>query len=267
MAFIVTDNIKIYYETYGKKTSEEKIVFLSGAGWDSSIWKNQIEYLKKDFYIIAVDHRGSGKSDCPDYNYNASMLSSDLEKILVKEEIDQINLVGHSIGGLVAEKFVNNNIKKVKRLILMNCSLGGGNPDIILPTRDVANMFLFHSVLTQEDQVKNALDYNFGNISENDGPDLYKEFTCKFMRNINGLPHLIPIMVSNKPLIQDYTKINMPVLCILAIDDPVTPHENGTIFQKYLPHARLEYLPGYHLSVLIHPGKVSSLIEQFINNN
>ncbi|MCP4602858.1 MAG: alpha/beta hydrolase [Proteobacteria bacterium] len=264
MAEVVRDNVKIHYDTFGKKKDDgECILFLSGASSDGNVWRNQVDYLSKEYFAITVDNRGSGKSDCPDYNYDADMLTSDIEAVLAKEEIKETNLVGFSMGGLIAQRFLNNNPKRVKRLVLMNCTLGSGNPDTILPQREVINMFLFSAALTLEDCCKNAMDYHFGESFEEKNPDLYKEYFDETMKSSPGIRHQIPIMVSDKPLIEDYSAIKVPVLYILSTDDPVTPYQNGESLKKHLPQARVEYLDGYHASMLIHPEKVNALIKDF----
>jgi len=265
MAYIINNDIRIHYDTFGNKYSDEVIVFLHGAGSDRTIWKKQVSKLKDNFYIITIDNRGSGKSDCPEYNYNASMLSSDIISVLDKENVNNVNLVGFSLGGLIAQKFVNDHPHRIKKLILMNCSLGSGNPDTVLPDQDVINMFLFCSALSKEDCVKNAMDYNFGKRFKLKSPKLYKKYFNEITNNATGIPFQIPIMVSSKSLIENYNKIKFPVLSILSTDDPLIPKENGNAIRKHLPHSRIEYLKGHHSSMLIHPNRVTELIKGFVS--
>ncbi len=266
MAYIINNDINIYYDTFGNKYSDEVIVFLHGAGSDRTIWRNQVNKLKNDFYIITIDNRGSGKSDCPEYNYNASMLCSDITRVLDKEKVNKVNLVGFSLGGLVAQKFAYDNPHRIKKLILMNCSLGSGNPDTVLPEQDVINMFLFISALSKEDCVKNAMDYNFGKRFKMRNPRLYKKYFNEITNNATGIPYQIPIMVSSKSLIENYSKIKFPVLSILSTEDPLIPKENGNAIQKHLPHSKVEYLKGHHSSMLIHPKRVTKLIKTFVRD-
>lgn len=265
MAYVINNGVNIYYDTFGNKDLKEVIVFLHGAGSDRTIWKEQVKKLKEDYYIIAIDNRGSGKSDCPEYNYNVSMLSTDIIAVLDKEKLNEVNLIGFSLGGLVAQKIANDHPKRVKKLILLNCSLGSGNPDTVLPEQNVINMFLFCSALSMEDRVKNAMDFNYGKEFEKNNPELYKKYYNEIIRNADGIQYQIPVIVSGKILIKNYEKIKFPVLSILSTDDPVIPKENGNTIQKHLPHSKVKYLKGYHSSPQIHPEKVTRLIKNFIN--
>ena len=265
MAFVINNDIRIYYDTFGNKYSDEVIVFLHGAGSDRTIWRKQVNLLKNDYYLITIDNRGSGKSDCPEYNYNVSMLSSDIISVLDKENVNQVNLVGFSLGGLVAQKVANDHPNRIKKLILLNCSLGSGNPDTVLPEQDVINMFLFCSALSKEDRVKNAMDYNYGKTLKKRDPVLYKKYFNKITNNATGIPYQIPIVVSGKTLIENYERINFPVLSVFSTDDPIIPKENAQAIQKHLPHSKIKYLKGHHSSPQIHPQKVAKLIKNFVS--
>jgi 3-oxoadipate enol-lactonase len=264
MAYINNSGVNIYYSTAGIKDSREVLVFLTGSGSDSSIWKKQINYLKNEYFIIAIDNRGSGKSDCPEYKYDAAMFCSDMEEILKAEGIESFNLVGFSMGGLIAQKYVNDTPHRVKRLILINCTLGAGNPDTVPPSQDVINIFLFSAALTPEDIARSAMDYNFGSSFKEEHPESYERYFQSILKNTIGVNHHVPVMVSNERLIQDYAKIKMPVLAILSEKDPVVPLGNGRVIKKHLPQAQIKYLDGYHASMLIHPDKVNQIIGNFL---
>jgi pimeloyl-ACP methyl ester carboxylesterase len=261
---IVNNDVKISYNTFGTREGKESIVFLPGAGNDSAVWHKQIPVFSKDYFVITVDNRGSGKSDTPEYPYTADMLAGDVEAVLNNEELDSVNLVGFSMGGLIAQRFVNNNPGRVKKLILMNCSLGAGNESTVLPAKEVINMFLFAAALTDEDACKNAMDYNFGPDFKIREPKLYERYFNQTMANRKGIRHQIAIMVSDKPLVDDYAAITMPLLYILSLDDPVTPKENGKYIKKFFPGARVEYVKGYHASMINESSTVNSLINEFL---
>ncbi|MBD3240424.1 MAG: alpha/beta fold hydrolase, partial [Chitinivibrionales bacterium] len=77
----------------------------------------------------------------------------------------------------------------------------------------------------------------------------------------------IPIMVSDAPLIEDYTKVKVPVLVIMSNSDPVIPPENGAAISKHLPQAQVEYVDGYHASMLLQPHEVTEMLRSFMRSN
>ncbi len=267
MPEVLNDGVKISYDCFGVRESNKTILFLSGAGNDGSVWHNQVSFFKERYFVITIDNRGSGKSDCPDYKYSAHMLAKDVKAVLQKENIEKVFLAGFSMGGLVAQKFTDDNKEMVERLVLMNCSLGAGNKYTVLPKQEVVNMFLFAAALSDEDACKNAMDYNFGPEFKTCSPVLYERYYNETMANRKGLHSQIAIMVSTAPLIKDYAEFDVPVLYILSTDDPVTPKENGEKIKNVLPAAQVEYVDGFHASMLNHPDTVNRLIDDFLDKS
>lgn len=256
---------KIYYETFGEKNATKVIVFLAGSGTDRRIWQRQAEYFSQYMYVIVPDPRGAGKSDRPDQRYSAKLLASDIHAVVEAESVEKLVLVGYSMGGLIAQKFLNDHPEKVSKLVLMNCTLGGGNPDIVMPSGDVINTFLFAAALSSEDVVHNAIDYHFGKGYDENHPEKAQYYRKMFAENVEGVLLQVPILVSARRLIKNYEDLTTPVLCILAKEDVVTPVENGEVIKKYIPHAQVEYLEDHHASMLIHPEKVNEIIKKFVS--
>ena len=265
MPYVENESVRIWYETFGDRSARETILLLSGAGTDHTVWQAQIKALEGQFSVIAIDNRGSGRSDRPEGPYSAEEMAEDVRAVLVKEGVIRLNLVGFSLGGLVAQKFVSRYPEMITRLVLMNCSLGSGNPDTVLPRKDVINMFLFFAALTQEDCCRNSVDYCFGPALEHEDPARYESFLAYTMANYLGIPFQIPILVSEEQFLDEAAARPIPVLIILSNDDPVTPPENGEAFKKHLPHATIEYLDGHHASMLIHPDETNRLLLAFLS--
>jgi hypothetical protein len=53
----------------------------------------------------------------------------------------------------------------------------------------------------------------------------------------------------------------------LSKDKSVALSLKKETFQKHLPHAGIEYLDGYHASMVIQPGEVNRLLMDFIFTN
>lgn len=263
--FITRNDIKIFYNVIGNK-SNEAIVLLPGGGLDSSSWSLQAEALKDNYYIIALDPRGMGKSDISP-KYKAIDICQDIEEIVNSEGLTSFNLAGFSLGGIISQKMYAYKPEMIKRLILLNCTLGSGNPETVLPAKEVINLFVFEAALSDEDSVKTAIEFYFDKNFEKDHPDQYKYYYDKIIGNMEGLRNQVSILVSDEPLIEDYSKVTIPVLYILADDDPIVPLGNKNAVEKYLPNAQLEIIPGCHSSMIVHPEKVNIILSEFIKNN
>ena len=80
------DNVRIHYEAFGDTDGAETVVLISGACSDHTLWMSQVEALMSDFRVIALDNRGSGKSDRPPGPYTAELMASDVMQLLTKRE-------------------------------------------------------------------------------------------------------------------------------------------------------------------------------------
>jgi len=97
-------NIKLYYEDYG---SGKPIILIHGWPLSSAMWEYQVPVLIDAGYrVITYDRRGFGNSSRPYDNYNYSSMSQDLHDIITKLSLNEITLVGFSMGGGEIGKYV-----------------------------------------------------------------------------------------------------------------------------------------------------------------
>ena len=78
------------------------LLFLHGTGCDSSDWKSVIEQLPRHQRCIALDFRGHGQSSVPTEPFTLANLADDVLHLINAIGIQEVILVGHSLGGMVA---------------------------------------------------------------------------------------------------------------------------------------------------------------------
>lgn len=89
--------VRIYYEDLGKG---KPVVFISGWPLSGSMWEYQVTQLTQEgLRCITYDRRGFGHSDRPFSGYDYDTLASDLNNLLVELDINDVTLVGFSMGG------------------------------------------------------------------------------------------------------------------------------------------------------------------------
>jgi pimeloyl-ACP methyl ester carboxylesterase len=80
--------------------------------------------LAEHFTVLAPDLRGSGGSDAPVEGYDKATLAEDLHQLLVGLELaDEVSLVGHDIGTMVAYAYAVAHRDSTHRLVLMEAPL------------------------------------------------------------------------------------------------------------------------------------------------
>jgi len=128
MKFIETINIendeaiKLAYEDYG---SGKPVVLIHGWPLSKEMWEYQLdELVGSGMRVIAYDRRGFGNSSKPWYGYDYDTLATDLNEVLVQLNLEEVTLVGFSMGGGEIARYSSLfGLKKVSRIILISSIL------------------------------------------------------------------------------------------------------------------------------------------------
>jgi|TARA_B100000787_G_C16116501_1_gene260583 pimeloyl-ACP methyl ester carboxylesterase len=94
------------------------IVFIHGVGLDHKMWQHQILSLK-EYSTITYDLLGHGKTSYNKEEISLNDFSNQLILLLKFLEVDKINLVGFSLGSLIALDFASKFQNKLNRLVVM----------------------------------------------------------------------------------------------------------------------------------------------------
>jgi pimeloyl-ACP methyl ester carboxylesterase len=116
------NGIDVYYEITG---TGEPLVLIAGLGYSLWMWHKMIPGLAEHFKVIAFDNRGVGQTDKPEGPYSAQMLADDTAGLLKELGIARAAILGHSMGGFIAQAFALTYPAMVSKLILSATNFGG----------------------------------------------------------------------------------------------------------------------------------------------
>jgi surfactin synthase thioesterase subunit len=94
-------NLSLNVEENG--VGEPALVFLHYWGGTHRTWNGVIDRLKDTYRCVAYDSRGWGKSDAPASGYSIADLADDASSLIQALGLTKYVLVGHSMGGKVAQ--------------------------------------------------------------------------------------------------------------------------------------------------------------------
>ena len=109
---------QLYYQIAGVGPS---VLLLHGFPATGSLWSEVIPFLAVDFQVIVPDIPGAGNSTFS-INDTLSMqiLAKGIHNILVQEQISEVIIAGHSMGGYVALAFADMYPSMVKGISLVH---------------------------------------------------------------------------------------------------------------------------------------------------
>ena len=107
---IKNDGVFINHKSYGD--GQYTLLFVHGWCIDQTYWSNQVEALNTDYRVVTIDLPGFGESGINRETWNIETYGSDVHAVIDQLQLDNVILVGHSMGGdIVLEAALHN--KKV----------------------------------------------------------------------------------------------------------------------------------------------------------
>ena len=103
-----------------EKGEGEPLLLIHGVGLNAEAWAPQIAAFSATHRVIALDMAGHGQSIPPPAGATLEDYVSQARRLLDDLGITAANVVGHSMGGLVALGLAIAHPQRVKRLAVLN---------------------------------------------------------------------------------------------------------------------------------------------------
>lgn len=104
------------FEVSGK--GSQSLVLLHGFLENLTIWEDMAPYFSKEFTSIKIDLPGHGKSKTLAEIQTMDLMAKEVKKVVDDLSLDQVHLVGHSMGGYTALAFAELFPEKIASLTL-----------------------------------------------------------------------------------------------------------------------------------------------------
>ncbi|MFC3607218.1 alpha/beta fold hydrolase [Stutzerimonas tarimensis] len=104
------------------KANGRTLVLMHGKNFCAATWEETIKVLSEHGYrVIAPDQVGFCSSSKPEgYQFSFSQLAHNTRALLQSLDVEEVTLVGHSMGGMLASRFALNYPESVEQLVLVN---------------------------------------------------------------------------------------------------------------------------------------------------
>lgn len=118
MPFLDSHKAKIYYEVHGEGPG---FLLIAGLSSDSNSWQYIKKPLSKEFTLIIYDNRGCGRTES-EGPFNLADLASDAISLIDHLGHNKVHLLGHSMGGMIAQEIAITQSERIDKLILASSS-------------------------------------------------------------------------------------------------------------------------------------------------
>ncbi|WP_432180911.1 alpha/beta fold hydrolase [Streptomyces sp. NBC_00063] len=108
--------VRLTYQMWGPPDAPP-LVLLHALGEDATNWEAVVPALARRRRGYAPDLRGHGRSDWPG-DYSLELMQADVLRFLDALGLDSVDLIGHSMGGIVAYLLAEDHPQRVRRLVL-----------------------------------------------------------------------------------------------------------------------------------------------------
>lgn len=253
----------------------EPILWLHGSGPGAtalSNWEWMIGELGDTYHCVAPDIIGFGDSTHPDpppqgIGAFTELRVDTLLDLLDTLGLDQVNLVGNSMGGIISLAITQRAPERVKRMVLMG---SGGAPNAGF-TPGLLKLISFYDDPTAENMTElltlfvhdpaffgdRLKEIAAARLPRATRPDVERSHRATFSPGAGEAP----FQADEGSL----AKITQPVLVVHGDDDKIVPVAAGEYFAEHIPGARLEIFEdtGHWLQIEQGP-RFAALLRTFL---
>lgn len=236
---------------YWEEGSGPALMLLHGLFGALSNWGGVVERFSKHFTVIIPM---LPIYEMPVKEAGLEGLRTFVEEFVAMRKLDDMVIMGNSLGGHIALLYTLHNPSKVRKLVLTGSSglfentMGG-----TYPRRG------------SYDYVRERVAYTFY-----DPAVASKDLVDEVFETTKSIPKCMRIVAIAKSaqrnnLANDLPNIKVPSLLVWGLNDTITPPMVGHEFNRLIPNAELRFIDKCcHAPMMEHPDKFNILVEDFV---
>ncbi len=287
MPRVTRDGVSLYYEHEQTIDAEGDIVFIQGLGVGRWLWHRQREAFADKYNLILPDNRGTGDSEAglPPIiprlprklrlllfiklaGYSISGFAADLEAVLADTGVDDVHVVGASMGGMIAQQYALDYDRA--RTATLLCTTHGGEESVPIPDETVERMYDVPEGASERDIIRHRMQPSINDEFAEAEPETIEQIldwrleqdASEIARESQGAAGV------NFDVSDRVGEIDIPTLVMHGTNDQVLPHENAKLIAEKLANGRLELFEGgSHLFFIEESDRANELIAEFIGEH
>jgi 3-oxoadipate enol-lactonase len=271
------DGTRIHYRRFNPGAGARRspaLVAVAPLGMTARVWEIAVpRVLERGYSVIAIDNRGSGRSDSPRRPWTTRTMADDVVAVLDEERIERAHVCGPSLGGMVVQEVALRHPRRVGALVL--AATTGGWPRLDLMPVRILPRLLRELVLPvagdrpEDERVRRFLRVS---VSARLAAALTREdplwhFVARLLDEPTPSGGRLRQIVAGAchSTWSRLGDIRLPTLVFHGTDDPLIPARAGRELASRIAGARFEPIEGAgHVLILERTEEVTELVMEFI---
>ncbi|MFL6352422.1 MAG: alpha/beta fold hydrolase [Bryobacteraceae bacterium] len=257
MPYAVNKGTKLYWEEHG---SGPPVLLIIGLSFTHEMWFRVVPLLGPRYRVILFDNRGTGRSDVPRGPYLIRQMASDAREILNAADVATADVIGASMGGMIAQELALRFPERVSRLVLACTSHGGlfsSWPEFSRVPRGIY-------ATRPDDRERALIPLLYADTTPRDRieEDLQIRSRCSwcyqgFFGQLTG--------ILGWSSYRRLPKIDVPTLVIHGEQDRLVPPRNGRVLAARIPGAQFQLVPeAGHMLLTDQPEICAAVVRPFL---
>ena len=262
--YVSVDGLRIRVSIRG---SGRPLLLVMGIGGNIEMWEPFERQLDPAaIQTIAFDAPGTGGSSGWTRPRRMSGIARLVEHLVAALDYEQVDVLGVSFGGALAQQLVRQSPRRVRRLILAATAAGmpglGGVPGSPRALLALATPRRYYS----REYFERVAATVYGGRARRDPGFVHAEAGPRLLN-----PPTVGGYLGQLFAIQGWTNVpwlpfvRQPTLVLAGDDDPIMPVCNGRILARLIPKAQLRIIRGGgHLFLIEEPDESAALVADFL---
>jgi len=246
-------DVRDVHVAYRRKGAGAPALYLHGAGFTRQ-WLPHLEALSQRVDLIAPEHPGYGETEMPEWLDGFDDIVIHYDELLDVLGLEQVHLVGHSLGGWMAAEFASFYPRRLKSLTLIVPAglriLDKPIPNPVAMMPDAFFELIFNDPANMHQVLPDFEDFDEIVHAYGEGATLARlAWTTQY----------------NLGLERRLARVSCPSLVLRAEHDRLICDEMAERYAEVLPSSRIETIPGTgHALAVEQPNKVAAAVADFI---
>ena len=267
MPRVRSDDVSVHYTVDGPPVGST-VLLLEGLGYGRWMWKWLTEELDDEFQVVRPDNRGTGDSDTPDGPYTIGTMADDAAAVLDNLDVDEVHVVGASMGGMVAQQLALED-DRVASLVLL-CTSPGGEDAVETPPEVLDHVFSVPDDAAPREAVRHRMKPATSDGFYDQEPERVSEIVDDRLEG-DAEPkgrEAQAAAVAAFDVSDRLDEIRVPTLVLHGTDDRVLPVENANLLSDGIDDVTVEQIDGgSHLFFIEDPDRINPRIRDFLGEH